>query len=206
MSDEREGRPRRRRNGAGHDAGSAEAGANGDAAGSGNGSGHAGPNGSAVHSGDVLPFRPRSLDELAGARPRRGRHLRRDARSAPAHEFADAADATDAPAGTEAPPLPQRVAALAARGLDEAEIRVRLGLPEALDARSERMLAEAFRHGQLLGRAAIKEAQFEAALGGRVTAQTQVLARLGEPQGEHGAEIEDGALESDGSPARPGES
>lgn len=122
-------------------------------------------NGDGKDGADVLPFR--------GGRKRGGGR-----KAAP----------PPPPVEEAAPSLAQQVARLAARGLDEAEIRVRLELPEALDAERERTLAEAFRRGQLLGRAQIKEAQYEAALQGRVTAQTRVLARLGEWPGEEGGE------------------
>jgi hypothetical protein len=107
---------------------------------------------------------------------------------------------TDPPPQPEPLPLPEQVSRLAAHGLDEEEIRARLELPARLDEVSEAALREAFRRGQLLGRAAIKEAQFEAALRGRVTAQTQVLVRLGEPRGEEGGESEQDRLAADDLP------
>lgn len=118
---------------------------------------------------------------------------------APVSGAADAG-AAEAAAGS----LEDTVCRLAARGLDEDEIRARLGLParpaepddsdEAAEAAEpdaaaeaqrarEQVLAGAFARGRLLGRAQIKEAQFDSALAGRVTAQAQVLARLGEPEG-----------------------
>ncbi|HKI97184.1 MAG TPA: hypothetical protein VKB51_01795 [bacterium] len=139
--------------------------------------------------GAVVPFAPR---------PRRAKA----ARSAP--EGLTGLDAV----GPDAPddvPLEERVRELAARGLDEAEIRALLRLPGRLKPRAERQLMEAFREGQLLGRARIKQAQYEAALQGRVTAQTQVLARLGDPWGEEGGEIEQGDVDrGNPSPQEPG--
>lgn len=71
------------------------------------------------------------------------------------------------------------VTRLAAQGLDLAEVKARLGLPAEDTPAAEAALRAAMERGRLLGRAAIKHAQYEAALGGRVTAQSQVLARLG---------------------------
>jgi hypothetical protein len=133
---------------------------------------------------DVVPFRQRLLGEPIGTRPpRRGRNAPGGgARPEPA-----------TPGGEEGeePALERQVCALAARGLAEEEIRARLELPPRMDDGTELMLAEAFRRGQLLGRARVKEAQFEAALQGRVTAQAHVLARLGEPRGEAGEESDE---------------
>jgi hypothetical protein len=114
-------------------------------------------------------------------------HRRRKARALPPPEPAPDEDG---------PTLAERVREAAARGLDEEEIRAVLGLPSRLDARTERALAAAFRTGQLLGRARVKQAQFDAALQGRVTAQVQVLLRLGEPQGEEGGESEQADVEA----------
>jgi hypothetical protein len=162
---------------------------------SGNGNGNGDAPGATP--GGVLPFRPR--ESAAPPRPARRRKPR----------AAEGAADGCAPADEPQAALADQVAALAARGLDEEEIRARLELAEALDGPTERVLAAAFRRGQLLGRAQIKEAQFEAALRGRVTAQTRVLARLGEPRGEDGGETDEGAQfvgDSPGQSGEPGES
>jgi hypothetical protein len=109
------------------------------------------------------------------------------------------------PPPSEEPSLEERVTSLAAKGLDEAEIRARLGLPATLDEPSEHLLSLAYRRGQLLGRARVKEALFNSALQGRVTAQLQVLRRLGEPLGDDEQDLEAGAPggPSVGEPAGP---
>lgn len=145
----------------------------------------------------VLPFPAgggNGAGRLGTGKPHRAGGRRRAAGGEPP------AAGPDEPEAAEAPSLAARVQSLAAQGLAEAEIRAVLELPERLDDPSEQALAEAFRNGQLLGRAQIKQAQFQAALRGRVTAQTQVLARLGEPRGEERGESEEGDVGPDGLP------
>lgn len=161
--------------------------------GAGNGAGEepaAGPSGVA----GVVPF-PADGETREARREAAARRRARNG-SVPGPE----AGAIGEPDPGEAPTLAEQVQALATQGLAEAEIRAVLSLPERLDAAAERELAEAFAHGQLLGRAQIKQAQFQAALRGRVTAQAQVLARLGEPRGEEGGESEEGNVGPDDLP------
>ena len=125
----------------------------------------------------------------------RGAARRRKAPDPGAPEAGRVAVALSQPAASEpggsaqalAAPLPADLAAevsrLAARGLSEPEIRARMNGLEGLTECAEEALRSAFQRGRLLGRAHIKEAQFEAALAGRVTAQSAVLGRLGEPDG-----------------------
>ena len=173
--------------------------------GNGNGRGVAGGNGPRNGNGTapaegVLPFRPRG--EAAPGRESgvAGRHRRRR-RTAPGYAPEAAPQSGEEAALPDVATLADDVAVLAAKGLSEEEIRTRLHLPAALDEALEHVLGDAFRRGQLLGRARIKEAQFEAALQGRVTAQTQVLTRLGEPQGENGGELEQDEVGPEARPA-----
>jgi hypothetical protein len=173
-----------------------------------NGSNGSGGNGGHGGNGAEVLVLPR--DRPAGGRSGRRRRAPATPRGArlpePPPELPPEAFEPPPP---EEPPLEDRVSALAAKGLDEAEIRARLGLPAALDAPTEHLLSLAYRRGQLLGRARVKEALFNAALQGRVTAQLQVLRRLGEPLGDDGDDVEgdapggpsDGA--SDGASAGP---
>ena len=165
----------------------------------GNGNGRGDSNGMAPAEG-VLPFRPRG--EAAPGRESgvAGRHRRRR-RTAPGYAPEAAPQSGEEAALPDVATLADDVAVLAAKGLSEEEIRTRLHLPAALDEALEHVLGDAFRRGQLLGRARIKEAQFEAALQGRVTAQTQVLTRLGEPQGENGGELEQDEVGPEARPA-----
>ncbi len=155
-----------------------------------------GGNGNGTAPGEgVLPFRPRG--EAAPSRELGAAGRRRRRRAALMNPPEDGQE----PALPDVAALADDVALLAAKGLSEEEIRTRLHLPAALDDALEQVLGDAFRRGQLLGRARIKEAQFEAALQGRVTAQTQVLMRLGEPRGEDGGEPQEDEVEPDENPA-----
>ena len=81
------------------------------------------------------------------------------------------------------------VASLAAHGLTEPEIRLRLGLPARLSAAQATALAAAIREGRLKGSAEIKEAQFDAAKEGKTSAQARVLELLRDPDIEEGIEV-----------------
>ena len=74
--------------------------------------------------------------------------------------------------------IEEKIASLAALGLDEAEIEA--WLEESLEANpiSNEGFETAVELGRIKGSARIKAAQYEAALQGKVTAQAQVLARL----------------------------
>lgn len=73
----------------------------------------------------------------------------------------------------------EAVATLAAYGLTAEEILVKLEVPLPLPAGKRKEFAAAIRRGRALGSAKIKQAQFEAALEGRVSAQSHVLSTLG---------------------------
>ena len=81
---------------------------------------------------------------------------------------------------------------LAESGLSEEEILAELGWEEAL-APSQRAVFEAIiKKGRALGRAKLKRAQYEAALDGKVSAQSHLLARMERESGAspEGEEIE----------------
>ena len=78
----------------------------------------------------------------------------------------------------------EAVAALAAHGLTEAEIRLKLSLPTRLSASQAAVLAAGIREGRLRGSAEIKEAQYQAAMKGQVSAQGRVLEFLKDDDGE----------------------
>ena len=81
---------------------------------------------------------------------------------------------------------------LAESGLSEEEILAELGWEEAL-APSQRAVFEAIlKKGRALGRAKLKRAQYQAALEGKVSAQSHLLARM-DP--ESGASPEDEEIE-----------
>lgn len=80
--------------------------------------------------------------------------------------------------GWETAGIEEKIASLAALGLDEAEIEVWLEEPLEDDPISKERFDTAVELGRIKGSARIKAAQYEAALQGKVTAQTQVLARL----------------------------
>jgi hypothetical protein len=72
-------------------------------------------------------------------------------------------------------------------GLTLEEIRAYLGERMDEEPLGEEELNALLEQGRVLGRARVKEARFEAALAGKVTAQAEVLALLGgEPRGEEG--------------------
>ena len=81
------------------------------------------------------------------------------------------------------------VLSLAESGLNEEEILAELGWEEAL-APSQRAMFEAIiKKGHALGRAKLKRAQFQAALEGKVSAQSHLLAQMdpepgASPEGE----------------------
>ena len=74
--------------------------------------------------------------------------------------------------------LPDQIAGLAAKGLAEEEIRHLLANGLADHSLDDGRVAAAMERGRGMGRARIKVAQYEAALAGKVSAQSQVLARL----------------------------
>ena len=81
---------------------------------------------------------------------------------------------------------------LAESGLSEEEILAELGWEEAL-APSQRAVFEAIlKKGRALGRAKLKQAQYQAALKGQVSAQSHQLARMDRETGAspEGEEIE----------------
>lgn len=77
------------------------------------------------------------------------------------------------PAGIE-----EKIASLAAIGLNEDEIETTLEAALEADPISDERFEEAVELGRIKGLVRIKAAQYEAALQGKVTAQAQVLARL----------------------------
>ena len=77
------------------------------------------------------------------------------------------------PAGIE-----EKIASLAAIGLNEDEIETTLEAALEVDPISDERFEEAVELGRIKGLVRIKAAQYEAALQGKVTAQAQVLARL----------------------------
>lgn len=81
---------------------------------------------------------------------------------------------------------------LAESGLSEVEILAELGWEEAL-VPSQRAVFEAIlKKGRALGRAKLKRAQYQAALEGKVSAQSHLLARM---DSESGASLEDEEIE-----------
>jgi hypothetical protein len=128
--------------------------------------------------GALLPFRP----DDAATSPARERPA--EAPSAPKRARKRDAPRQGAPEGaqadTSAEAEPLDMEALAARGLTPEEIRAFLGLSLPLKPGHLAEMEPALERGRLIGRARLKLAQFEAALQGRVSAQTQMLARLGD--------------------------
>ena len=80
--------------------------------------------------------------------------------------------------GWEEAGIEEKIASLAALGLDEAEIEVCLEASLEDDPISKERFDTAVESGRIKGSARIKAAQYEAALQGKVNAQAQVLARL----------------------------
>ena len=83
----------------------------------------------------------------------------------------------------------EAVAALAAHGLSEAELRVKLNLPVNLTERQQEALADAMREGRLRGSAELKEAQYKAALNGQVSAQGRALDLLRDEPEEDAVQV-----------------
>lgn len=81
------------------------------------------------------------------------------------------------------------VASLAAYGLTEPEICLKLGLPASLSATQAAALAAAIREGRLRGSTEMKVAQFEAAKKGQASAQAKVLELLRDNDDEEGIEV-----------------
>ena len=80
--------------------------------------------------------------------------------------------------GWEAAEIEEKIASLAALGLDEDEIGAWLEESLEDDPISDEQFEKAVELGRIKGSARIKAVQYEAALQGKVTAQAQVLARL----------------------------
>lgn len=80
--------------------------------------------------------------------------------------------------GWEAARIEEKIASLAALGLDEDEIEAWLAESLEADPISEERFDTAVGLGRIKGSTRIKAVQYEAALRGKVTAQAQVLARL----------------------------
>lgn len=87
-----------------------------------------------------------------------------------------------------------KVAALAQKGLDEEEIFTRLGLNNPLPVLRRVAFEAAMKRGRAEGRASIREAMFESAIGGKTQAQSQILKRLegisSLDENEEGIEVE----------------
>lgn len=77
---------------------------------------------------------------------------------------------------------------LAASGLSLGEILAELGWAEELSDVQRAAVEAAMRRGRALGSAALKQAQYRAALEGRVTAQAQMLALLEDGPTDSGSE------------------
>ena len=77
------------------------------------------------------------------------------------------------------PEKSEAVLSLAASGLTLVEIFAELRLSDPEDEDERRRLEEIVQRGRSLGIAALKQAQYRAALEGRVTAQAQMLELLG---------------------------
>lgn len=80
--------------------------------------------------------------------------------------------------GWEAAGIEEKIASLAALGLDEDEIEAWLMESLEADPISDERFDATVELGRIKGSARIKAVQYEAALQGKVTAQAQVLARL----------------------------
>ena len=82
--------------------------------------------------------------------------------------------------------------ALAESGLSKEEILAELGWEEALVPSQQAVFEAIIKKGRALGRAKLKRAQFQAALGGKVSAQSHLLARMDRESGAspEGEEIE----------------
>ena len=76
---------------------------------------------------------------------------------------------------------------LAGQGLNEEQVLAVLGVEGELNAEAEARLEASMRKGRALGAARIRKAQYEAALKGSVTAQSQLLKALQED--EDGGEV-----------------
>lgn len=81
---------------------------------------------------------------------------------------------------------PALIEAMAGRGLTLEEIASLLDQPLPDDPEGRQAMEAAWRRGRLVGLARIKDANYEAALKGGVTAQKQVLDLLREPPTERG--------------------
>ena len=81
---------------------------------------------------------------------------------------------------------------LAESGLSEEEILAELGWEEALVPSQRAVFEAVLKKGRALGRAKLKRAQYQAALEGKVSAQSHLLARM---DSESGASPEDEEIE-----------
>ena len=81
------------------------------------------------------------------------------------------------------------VADLAMYGLNELEIRLKLGLPANLSAKHREVLSAAIKEGRLRGSAEMKEAQYNAAREGQASAQARVLELLRNDDDEEEIEV-----------------
>lgn len=113
-----------------------------------------------------------------GKRTRGEGVLERRSVASPAPESAAGADAPDFSAIEE----------WAGYGLREAQVIEFLNIPPALAEAHRGAIQSAFRSGRARGLAAIRKAQYEAALAGRVTAQSHVADLLEEGEDEGGPE------------------
>ena len=77
-----------------------------------------------------------------------------------------------------------KVLELAQHGHTQGEILICLGIQSPLEIEQQQEFQEAVRRGHALGRAEIKKAQYQAALEGKVTAQSQVLGCYASVPGE----------------------
>ena len=103
-----------------------------------------------------------------------------DVRSAgAAHPASNDGSASGAVLAEGPPEKSEAVLSLAASGLTLVEIFAELGLSDPEDEDERRRLEEIVQRGRSLGIAALKQAQYRAALEGRVTAQAQMLELLG---------------------------
>lgn len=84
------------------------------------------------------------------------------------------------------------IAAMAGRGLTLDEIATLLDRPLSTDPGRCEAVEAAWRRGRLVGLARIKDANYEAALKGGVTAQKQVLDLLREPPADGGGKASGG--------------
>ncbi len=89
------------------------------------------------------------------------------------------------------------VASLAAHGLTEEEILIKLGVCGGLSPGQQEAFAEQIRKGRALGSAEIKRAQYQSAMEGKVSAQNHLLTALSDPAGEDRKEEEEFTVEEE---------